>query len=299
MSKHILTVLDYFAYFSYAPSFKELHTFFSRKITQKDLRNILSQEIKQGKILRLPNKLGFRAPQSAIYFYPLEINHSCYTLPQYSMRIQEKSQLRNQNSIFWTVKTVQIYFQILKHLPFVLFVGVTGKSAMSGIDEKDDVDLFIVTKKDQLWTTRFVSIILAKILGIHTKNGVCLNLFFDESDITITQNKRNSYIAHEILQMKPMIDKANTYRKFLGNNQWIYRYFPNAKSRNIKRVTQNVKINKNDTRYASNKCIERLLKSIQLPIILRNKTALFITKKQLWLFKNDFEKKLKRHGLVI
>jgi len=299
MSKHILTVLNYFAYFLYAPSLDELRTFFPRKISKKNLQIILYKEIRQKKLSELKNNNRFRLPQQSIFNNNLMSEFPRYTLPQYSIGIQKKLKIKNQTSWFWTVRIIQTYFQVLKHLPFVLFVGITGKSAMSGIDEKDDVDIFIITKKNLLWTTRFVSIVLAKILGIHTKNGVCLNLFFDESDITIPQKKQNSYVAHEILQMKPIIDNADIYRKFLKNNQWIYRYFPNAESRNIKRVMQNVKINKKDTRYASNKCIERLLKSIQLPIIIKNDTALSISNTQLWLFKKDFEKKLKRRGLVI
>lgn len=293
MRKHLLTVLNYFAYFSYAASFQELHTFFSKKITKKNLKNLLDEEIKQGKILRLPNNIHSGLPQQSIS----KINRvhilPRYTLPQYSISIQNKFKSQTQVKGKWAFVTIQIYIFILRICPTVLFAGITGKSAMRGFCVNDDLDLFLITKNELLWTTRFFVVLLAKILGIHTKTGVCLNLFFDESDVGIAQKKRNSYIAHEILQMKPIVDKTNTYRRFLEKNQWIYQYFPNAK---MHKINSYWAARTNNSMY---KYIDHIFKSFQLPIVLKNNTALSITDTQLWLFKTDFEKKLKRQGLVI
>ncbi len=293
MRKYLLIVLNYFAYFSYAPSFQELHTFFSKIITKKNLKNLVDEEIKQGNILRLPNNIFFGLSQQSELNLNLCSELPRYTLPQYSISIQNKSKSQIQMKGKWASITIQIYIFLLKICPTVLFVGVTGKSAMRGFCVNDDLDLFLITRNELLWTTRFFVILLAKILGIHTKTGICLNLFFDESDVGITQKKRNSYIAHEILQMKPIVDKINTYRRFLEKNQWIYQYFPNAKIRTGNQV---------QVHWTSNlmyKHIDHIFKSIQLPIIRRNNTALSISDTQLWLFKIDFEKKLKRRGLVI
>jgi len=266
MERHLKTVLNYFRYFSYAPSFGEIYTFFPQRITKKNLRSLLIS--------------------------------SHYTLPQYSIHKEESSNLKFKIFNNKIVVTIQTYISFLKWCPFVRFVGVTGASAMMGPRKSDDLDLCIVTKRNLLWTTRFFVVALAKMLGIHSGTGVCLNLFFDESDLVILKKKHNSYIAHELLQMKPVIDKDCVYRRFLTENQWIYMFFPNAQSRNAKRETQNVQTN-HVTRYTLDEHVERLFKSIQLPIIIRNKTAFSITSTQLWLFKNDFEKKLKRRGLVI
>jgi len=293
MRKHLHTVLEYFAYFSYAPSFQELYLFFPKKIGRKNLQSILDKEIKQKKILRLLNLNRFRLSRQSLYRINYEYESPRYTLPQYSIfgQNKSKSQIQIKGKILTT--TIQAYIFFLKICPTILFVAITGRSAMKGLQKNDDLDLFFITSKNTLWTTRFFSVLLAKILGIHTTTGVCLNLLFDESDIRIPQHKQNSYIAHEILQMKPIIDKANIYQKFLTKNRWIYKYFPNAKSQNQNQIET---IRTSQSVY---KNIDRIFKSIQLPIIIRNNTALSISHTQLWLFKKDFEKKLKRRGLVI
>ncbi|MCX6732289.1 MAG: hypothetical protein NTV98_02000 [Candidatus Roizmanbacteria bacterium] len=285
MRRNLHTVLEYFAYFLYAPSSEEIYTFFPKKISKKNLTILLEKELKGQKILRLPNNMHYRAFQGLSDHYSLVTNHVRYTLPQYSTQIisDDKKKLDT---------TVQIYISLLKMCPLVRFVGVTGKSAMRGLQNNDDLDLCIVTKHTQLWTTRFFVVMCAKILGIHTKTGVCLNLFFDEQNVVIPHKKQNSYIAHEMLQMKKIVDKDHIYERFLFENSWLLNYFPNVKSLNIKRNNQG-------KTWIMCTWIDYLFRAIQLPIIIRNRTAFLITTTQLWLFKNDFEKKLKRVGLVI
>jgi hypothetical protein len=176
-------------------------------------------------------------------------------------------------------------------------VGITGATAMNGYTSHDDVDLCIITKHQYLWTTRFFAVVFAKLLGIHTDKGICLNLFFDVEDLRIPKIKHNSYIAHELLQMKPTIDKNRIYDLLIWSNRWIFDYYPNIQSRITNRVTQNVQNKKNDICYTLHAYVERFFKSIQLPIIKKNKTGFRITNHQLWLFRRDFEKKLKRKGL--
>ena len=45
-------------------------------------------------------------------------------------------------------------------------------------------------------------------------NKVCLNLFFDESDLAVPKFKRSEYVAHEVLQMKPLV--CHSAFKFSG-----------------------------------------------------------------------------------
>ena len=316
MNKYLLTVLNYFEYFAYAPFFDEIYTFFPHKISKKTLKSLLIEETEAKTIIRLSQKSSdkqYSLFQSSSSHYTLVTNHSLYTLPQYS--IPTSPRLRGAGSIknSWNILTIQRYIEILQAFPFVRFVGVTGTSAMRGFRKNDDLDLCIVAKHGLLWTTRFFTVALAKILRIHTQTGVCLNLFFDESDLIIPLKKHNSYIAHELLQMKPISDKNRVYQRFLDENEWIYTFFPNAPH-----VTpanppatqgfialragvgiQKRKLYRSRIKFGMTQRMEWLFKSIQFPIIHRNRAAFLITPTQLWLFKNDFEKKLKRSGLVI
>jgi len=314
MRRHLLTVLNYFGYFAYAPSFDEILIFYPIKISKKNLILLLAKEVLSKQIVKLYLKtpgIQFRLSQSHTNHSSPTTNHPLYTLPQYSIirrhseRSKESNKYNRVNIHFTRFfglapqnDRIKMYLSILKRLPFVQFVGITGSSAMTGWTEERDLDLCVVTKMKAIWTTRFFLVLLAKILRVHNKRGVCLNLFFEESDLTISSNKCNSYIAHELLQMKPLIDKGQIYHRFLVENRWIYQYFPNANK--LKAESSRLKDEKLQvTSYKLQNNIDRLFKSIQLPIIQRNRTAFYISNTQLWLFKKDFEKKLKRRGLVI
>ncbi|MFH0773783.1 MAG: hypothetical protein V1922_05745 [bacterium] len=295
MRKHIFSVLTYFGYFLYAPSFDEIHAFFPIKISKKNLQLLLAREVQRETIVQLSDNTLSRAPQGPFINCQPTSHHFLYTLPQYSTIKKIKLKNKTQNKIKKRISTIQRYIQMLETLPFVRFIGITGASAVEGLQQNDDLDLCIVTQHNLLWTTRFFAIVCAKLLRIHRRKEICLNLFFDESHLALPKKKNNSYIAHELLQMRSVVDKDNVYERFLEENRWIYTYFPNTKKvyAQVRAINQQLK---DKIVFV---VIDRIFKSIQLPIIRRNNTAFSITNTQLWLFKNDFEKKLKRAGLVI
>jgi hypothetical protein len=292
MRKDLYHVLAYFGYFDYAPSFEEIYTFFPKKITRKQLLDYLQQECKRKKLVRLPKNKVFGPSEQSIFNFNLRFKFPRYTLPQYSISRQSLVAGRQRKYIDMRV---QVYLFILRIIPLVRFVGITGRSAVEGLRMNDDIDLFIIAKGGFIWTTRFIVVILAKLIGIRGRNGVCLNLFFDESDLTITKMKQNSYIAHEILQVRPIVDKQNIYHALIGANRWIFNYFPNASQPKAKGLKLKVrKVNK--VLHATYNFLDSFFKSIQLPIIQKNKTGFRITDHQLWLFKSDFEAQLKQRG---
>lgn len=130
-------------------------------------------------------------------------------------------------------------------VPSIRFIGITGSLAMENSDEDGDIDFILVTKKGALWLTRLLSYILLKLRGIpfrragrgDEKNKLCLNIWLDESDLAWHKSDRNIYTAHEIAQIKPLLNKNKTYEKLLRENKWILNYWPNAvKIQNIKFV---------------------------------------------------------------
>ncbi len=125
--------------------------------------------------------------------------------------------------------------RILSFIPGILMVAITGSLAMENASDESDIDLMIVTKKGLLWTTRFLSYLVIKMFGVdvraandkNQKDKLCLNMWLDESDLSWTKN-RNIYTAHEIAQIKPILDKNNVYEKLLVANKWILNYWPNS-----------------------------------------------------------------------
>jgi hypothetical protein len=115
-------------------------------------------------------------------------------------------------------------------------VALTGSAAISNSRAGDDLDLMILTKVDTLWLIRPVIVLLTEILfrrrrprqGRQLRNAVCLNLWLDEAGMGVPQEKRNLYTAHEVLQLIPLVNKGQTYEKFLVANSWVSKFLANA-----------------------------------------------------------------------
>lgn len=121
-------------------------------------------------------------------------------------------------------------------IPTVFFVGVSGSLAMSNAGKADDIDLFIITKTNRLFTTRLMVLLLLEKMGIRRKrnekyvdNKICVNLLIDESEFIWPIRQRDVYTAHEIAQLIPLFDREQTYERFLLANPWVKKFLPNAK----------------------------------------------------------------------
>jgi len=123
----------------------------------------------------------------------------------------------------------------LSFIPTIKLIAITGALSMANSRQHDDIDLFIITKKNRLWLTRLFSILLLELLQLRrrpqdkqTTNKICLNLFLDESSLKLSSSQRNLYTAHEVAQIKPVFNKNSTYQNFLNQNSWVKTYLPHA-----------------------------------------------------------------------
>lgn len=286
MKKELLQTLQYFSFFNYAPTEDELWAFLKKEVTKEMLKRALSVQLKSKMVKSLSDKT------------------TRYTVGEYS--IVPGMQTRRERISREKIRKVNKYVKIGSFFPQVVLIGLSGSVAMMNADKNDDIDLFIVARNRRIWTARFLAIILAKLFRIHRDysarhvgDKVCLNLFFDESNLNVPKRKKNEYVAHEILQMKPLRAKNDVYLRYLDANRWVFDLFPNAKNV-VLRGTKPV------SNYARKRpyflsifgdIIELLLKKLQLVLINKRRTTEIITDTQLWFFPDDFEKKISSRSI--
>lgn len=131
--------------------------------------------------------------------------------------------------------------KILSLLPTIKMIAVTGALAMQNSSDESDIDFMVITRKGTLWTTRLLSLVLLDILRIprrrygskDQKDKLCLNIWLDENNLV--WRKRNIFTAHEIAQVEPLVNKDETYERFIYKNKWIKDFWPNAVV--IKKIT--------------------------------------------------------------
>ena len=122
---------------------------------------------------------------------------------------------------------------VLKFIPTVKLIGVSGSVAMDNAKEEDDIDLFIITSAKTIWFTRLLTTVVVEFFSErrrpgdkNVKNKICLNMFVDEQFLSMP--KKNLYTAHEVCQLRVLFDRDNTYQEFLVANSWVKKYLPNA-----------------------------------------------------------------------
>lgn len=134
------------------------------------------------------------------------------------------------------IKIAKQSAEILKFIPWIAMVGITGSLAMKNCNQDSDIDLLIICKKKTLWLSRLFSILLLTFFGISIrksgdkveKDKLCLNMWLDETSLSWPASERNIYTAHEICQIVPLINKDKAYEKFIWMNKWVKDFWPNA-----------------------------------------------------------------------
>ena len=201
LSHAVTSTLNYAAYFDYPLSIKELHHWL---ITKK----IVSEKTL---IKTLPSKIVVKLTKTSIK--------------------------RSQRYILTEQKlnTLNPVLKFLKLIPTINLIAVTGSLAMDNAKEDDDIDLMVVTSNNTLWLTRLFVMAIISLFSrrrhpneLHQPNTICLNLWLDGEALLIPKAKQNLYIAHEVLQVKPLYNKKETYQKFILLNSWTKNYLANA-----------------------------------------------------------------------
>lgn len=292
MQQDVVQTLKYFSLFDYSPTFEEILVFLTRKTNPQNLQKSIKTLIKGNRLSEKDNR---------------------YTLGEYiktARNLKKRVQISEAK-----IQKLRPFLKLISLFPQVKLVGLSGSVAMLNAKHSDDIDLFVITGKNRLWTGRFICLMIASLFGRrkfndrHTSNKICLNLFFDEGNLQINPKKRSIYVAHEVLQMKPLIDRGNAYRSFLEANKWVFKLFPNAKlmfsNTSLKNASNSFSSVRRKTwqpRMPFFKSaffehfqdrIESILKRVQLLLINRHRTTEKITDTQLWFFPDDFEKKMK------
>lgn len=120
---------------------------------------------------------------------------------------------------------------VLSKIPTIRLMGVSGSLALGSCHPNDDIDFFIVCKKNTVWTTRLFSVIFLKLKGLYRednnfKDKICLNMIID--NYHFAESRRDLYTAFEIAKLLPVFSKDQAYDKMISSNSWIKKYMPNV-----------------------------------------------------------------------
>ncbi|MBI4039456.1 hypothetical protein HY388_01350 [Candidatus Daviesbacteria bacterium] len=275
----ILATLVYADVFDYPLTRQECYFYLISKtpLSVTELRQALSQLTKNKKI---KSRKGF-------YFLPGR--------KQVILSRGERSEFAKKKLIL--AKQVA---GVIGFIPSVRLVGITGALSMQNTSKDDDIDLMVITSNGTLWITRLLVTLLVVVIGKkrfpqQQKVGdkICLNMYIDES--ALDMGPHDLFIAHEIVQMVPMVDKRGTYQKFMQANLWIRSFLPHAFGRKAKSTRGEEKqISQWPLSFTLNalRSLEAPARGFQLWYMRSKITTEKVTKYELRFHPNDIRRKV-------
>lgn len=160
-----------------------------------------------------------------------------YCLKKREQIIQKRAE--NILEVSKKLKIAQKAARFISYIPTIQFIGISGGLAMHDVEREDDIDFFIIVKHKTLYISRVWILGLLQILKLrrtrldkNPADKICVNFMLDEKNLNFPKDKRDIYIAHEIVQVKPLFERDNTYGKFLKANNWTKKFFPNPQPQN-------------------------------------------------------------------
>lgn len=154
---------------------------------------------------------------------------------------------------------------ILRLVPTILFVGVTGSLAMNNTDDHDDVDFCIITAKHTVWITRCITTLIVEVVArrrhpntVEMKDTICLNMFLSEAALHMNAEHQDVYIAHELLQMVPLWERKGITKKLLRSNDWVKMRYRHAYEEKMNSVVP---------RVPQHTTWERVLQLVEKPVM--------------------------------
>lgn len=132
---------------------------------------------------------------------------------------------KERSKKYW--KKVRRSLFILNMCPFIKLITVCNSLPINDTKESSDIDLFVVTQPNRMFTARLFLTGLTQIFGIRRhgdkiKKRFCLSFYVTEDNLnlkSINQKPYDIYMAYWIKTMEPLCGDYEVYRKLLDENK--------------------------------------------------------------------------------
>jgi len=135
------------------------------------------------------------------------------------------------------------YSWVFKMIPFIKMVAVCNSLSYLDVSKKSDIDLFVTTDKNRLFTARFFLSAVLYLLGVKRHDNkiagrFCLSFFVTEDHLDMDQiglRPYDVYLAFWTMSLTPVFGEK-TYNEFVEKNTWTKRYFPDGVTPNTSMI---------------------------------------------------------------
>lgn len=213
LSRQIIKTLLYFDIFNYPLKSSEVLRFLGMKnITEMEVLTVLNRLI-EDKVLFRYNDL--------------------YSV-QNDRGIVERRIKGNAEAIRY-LALAKRKAKIISGFPFVRAVFGSGSLSKDYMDDKSDLDFFVITSPGRLWIARTILAFYKRIFLFNSHKYFCINYYVDEDHLEIEE--KNLFTATELATVIPLYGFSH-YLDLHQANSWLKTFFPNFQLRSLHDVPQ-------------------------------------------------------------
>lgn len=287
IEKDIFRTVAYFAYFTYPLSLFEIWKW-QLQPSQKWTFAQIVETVQTSTWLH--NFLTRRNGFFGIYWKTVPIEEQIATRHRRNINAIEKH------------KKMRLVLSYVSRLPWVRGIAICNSLAFHHTDSKSDIDLFILTDENRVWSTRLFAVLPMAILrlrpGETKQNPVDMSFFasvnaLDMENYKIAEN--DPYLSFWTRSLIPVYGDSKTWEMWKNENRWSNKDLPVAQWRigsNRLRTKSNNKL-----RIPFLESFAELIQRKRLPLELRERantdSCVIITNNVLKFHKNDRRKEIR------
>lgn len=121
----------------------------------------------------------------------------------------------------------------MRRVPFVEGIAVCNTLALHAAQERSDIDLFILTRSERVWTVRFLMVFPLMLLRARPGEAKCdpvdTNFFVSTDalplrDLALPQG--DPYFLFWCATLSPVLDRGNIFAALWRENGWMMQWLP-------------------------------------------------------------------------
>ena len=121
----------------------------------------------------------------------------------------------------------QRILKLISNMPFVRMVALSGSLAHLNAEGSADLDLFVITAPQRVWSVTLATIVLSKLLGC--RKHVCMNYVVSEHALEIAT--QDLFSANQIIHLRP-VTGHRVFERFVKANPFVRNFYPNFELEN-------------------------------------------------------------------
>lgn len=238
-----MEVVAFFDLFDYPLTELELWQYLSVKCGLADIRNCLNSDSLAAD--------GMLSASSGFYFLR-------------GRKEIIKTKMARYNYADKKFKKAMLVSRFFKIIPWIRMIAVGNLIGPHNLKKQGDIDLFIITKKNRVWMTRFFCAGFSQLFGLrptekNMRDKICLSFFVSEDTMDLRglmlgnykdikcptcasplasarrvgywmSGAPDIYFIYWLACLVPIYNKDDAYGKFIKASSWINDYLPNWQS---------------------------------------------------------------------